>query len=366
MNYKDIDEFIKTNYLREILENLPLSFAILDTEFKYVFFNKKWMRPFSEKNEENYLGQSIFDLHDNLLINFKRYFENALKGHISKGKNFINIEGKLFCFKWEILPIKSNDCVIGILIVAQDTTEETNFIVRTQKKIKDLMQINNELEKFCYACAHDLKEPLRAISNFIYFIENELDNSNNSNNLILNYLNLIKKNILKLRKLINDLLQLASLTMQRPDFSLINLNLAVSEAKDLLAANIANTDVEIIVENLPDIRASKIKIQSLIQNLISNSIKYKSKDKLKIIIGYEDLGDKWKFHIKDNGIGIDYGNLSKIFDPFEKYLPTKDHEGAGLGLYICKKIIDEHNGEIWVESEKEKGSTFYFTIPKNI
>jgi len=168
-----------------------------------------------------------------------------------------------------------------------------------------------------------------------------------------------------MRELIDDLLNLSSIRMDRASFERVNVQKVLEEVKDDLEMRLRGVNLQ-IDKDMPTVRGSRIRIAELFSNLITNAIKYNDKALPTLHIGWlRESKNKGMctFYVKDNGIGIEGRYQERIFAIFEKLNPREDYEGTGAGLAICKRIVEEHKGEIWVESEVGKGSTFYFTIP---
>jgi len=232
-----------------------------------------------------------------------------------------------------------------------------------REKTRRLEESNKRLEEFAHVVSHDLKGPVRRIESFAQFLledyEDKLDGQG------LDYLNRIKNQALRMRNLIEDLLTLASITQKRGPREEVPLAQVVKDVLDSL--DYALQDVELKVMNsFPTVMANRTHLIQLFTNLISNGIKYNDKPKKRIEIGWQEEDGYYKFYVRDNGIGIEEQYHDKIFELFETLQPQEDHdhESTGAGLTICKRIVEEYGGRIWVESQPGKGSTFYFTIPK--
>lgn len=168
----------------------------------------------------------------------------------------------------------------------------------------------------------------------------------------------------RMRKLIADLLKFSRLDSVNAKFEQVDCNLILTTVLQMYRERIDENDVTVTSAKLPVIIANKIQVEQLFQNLIGNAVKYRRAQLPEIRIGCIEEANGWNFYVQDNGIGIDSRYAERIFVIFQKLHAQDEYEGTGIGLAICKKIIETHGGNIWVESEKGKGSTFYFTIPK--
>ncbi|UZR99037.1 sensor histidine kinase [Chondrinema litorale] len=235
---------------------------------------------------------------------------------------------------------------------------------RVHERTALLEQKNKELEQFAYITSHDLQEPLRTITNYIQIIyedfEKELDQD------ILNYLQTISQSTERMKALIRALLEFSRLGRNRMLID-VDTNKIVAEVIDDLHQLIQSTNAKVEVGNLPKLQGYETELRQTFQNLVSNAIKFQKENLApEIYINYKELEDFHQFSITDNGIGIEVKNIERIFHIFQKLHLDKKYGGYGIGLANCKKIVEIHGGTIWVESEKGKGSTFCFTIAKQL
>ena len=239
------------------------------------------------------------------------------------------------------------------------------MVLRKNKKelelsLKKLEAKNKELEQFVYIAAHDLREPLNTITSFTEILEqNKNNNINEIEKKSLKYINNASN---RMKRLIKGLLDYSKLG-NKDCSKKINCNILVQAVIDDLNSLIIKSDADIYVGELPVINAYETELSFLFQNLITNALKF-SKSDIKPYIAISSKKNKlgWEFSIKDNGIGIDLKYQHKIFSLFQKLHHEDEYEGTGIGLAHCKKIVDLHNGDLWLESELGKGSVFYFTI----
>ena len=245
-----------------------------------------------------------------------------------------------------------------------DITELKTLEESLLEKTRNLEKSNEKLEEFSHVVSHDLKEPLRTIETFSGFLledyEDKLDEEG------VDYLNTLKRTSARMRQLIGDLLDLASIHMESSSFGRLNTQRILEEIQEDLHVRLRGVNLQ-VADDLPPVRGNKVRISELFSNLIVNAIKYNDKALPTLRVGWknESRGNGLvTFFVEDNGIGIETRYQERIFGIFEKLNPREDIEGTGAGLAICKRIVEEHGGEIRVESEVGKGSTFYFTIPK--
>ncbi|MCP5106442.1 MAG: response regulator [bacterium] len=239
---------------------------------------------------------------------------------------------------------------------------------RTEEQLRqhsnDLERINEELDTFSYTAAHDLKAPLRTISNFSAFLledySDKLDDEGKE------YLNLIVDGARRMETLIDDLLSLSKISKIKNPYESINMVQLVNDAKDRLGMLIEEKNVLFRVDdNLPYAYGDAIKMEEVFFNLVANAIKYNESPQPVINLGVKNGEKGHVFFVKDNGIGILEEHFGLIFQIFHRLHGKEEYGGGtGIGLPIVKKIIEEHGGKVWVESEPGKGTTFFFSIPK--
>ncbi len=227
---------------------------------------------------------------------------------------------------------------------------------------------NKELEQFAYIASHDLQEPLNTISSFIGLIAEDYGDS--FDEVGKESLAFISDASKRMKNLIDALLQYSRLGRSR-EYKNVDCKVVLKELQDDLKKIIEETNAKITIANLPVVKGSEIELRLLFQNLISNAIKFRDAKTIpKIDISFTkrtDPKDKakgfWQFSVKDNGIGIPDEHKERIFAIFQRLHSRDQYQGTGIGLAHCKKIVESHGGEIWLESKEGKGSTFYFTIP---
>ncbi|MCE3229534.1 MAG: histidine kinase [Bacteroidetes bacterium] len=229
------------------------------------------------------------------------------------------------------------------------------------KNFKELKQKNKELDQFAYVVSHDLKAPLRGISNIVDWIEE--DHENDITSPVGDMLHLIKGRTLRLENMINGLLEYAKIGRIKKGVEDVDLNTLIAEIKDMVVP----TDVPIFIEDtLPVLKAQRIHLEQVFTNLIGNAIKYNKSNDPRIFIRSTDLGEYYQFSVEDNGPGIEERYFEKIFEIFQTLQERDAFESTGVGLAIVKKIIEDNKGTIRVESVIGKGSTFIFTWPKKL
>jgi light-regulated signal transduction histidine kinase (bacteriophytochrome) len=225
-----------------------------------------------------------------------------------------------------------------------------------------LSRSNADLEQFAYVASHDLKEPLRAISGSVQILEQRYHDQLDSDGK-----EVIKHTVegaTRMQRLIDDLLTYSRLTTREGPLEPTDSTSIFEEAKANLESAVGESRAIVSADALPTVRADRTQLLQVFQNLIGNGIKYRSQRTPKIHVSAEDRDGEWVFSIRDNGIGIAPQYAERIFRIFQRLHTRSEYSGTGIGLAVCKKIIERHGGRIWVESEPEEGSTFFFTLPK--
>lgn len=227
---------------------------------------------------------------------------------------------------------------------------------------KELLMVNKELQQFTSMASHDMKEPLRTISSFSDLLEEQISKDKEAQEFLF----YIKDAAERMTCLLNDLISFARVGKNPEAMTDIDLNDIILIVKKNLHTHIEQKKAVIYCKNLPMIEGHITPFIQLFQNIISNSIKYQRRQQQAIVhIDYQAATENYIISVTDNGIGIAPKDRKRIFEPFTRLHSSKDYKGSGIGLATCMKIIQRYKGEIWVESEVGKGSTFYISLPKS-
>ncbi|MBS1653554.1 MAG: PAS domain S-box protein [Bacteroidetes bacterium] len=247
----------------------------------------------------------------------------------------------------------------GIMININDRKKTEEDL---QKLNERLTVSNQELEQFAYVASHDLQEPLRMVSSFLQLLQKkyagQLDEKADQ------YINFAVEGSERMKKLINDLLNFSRISTDYDNKEMVDCNAVLKGVLKILDPVLKSNDARITYSGLPLITGNAVQLAQLFQNLLSNALKYRSEQKPEIEISCKENPSEWAFSVSDNGIGVDPKYNEKIFIIFQRLHNRNEYSGTGIGLAICKKIVEQHGGKIWIESEPGKGSTFYFTISK--
>ena len=256
--------------------------------------------------------------------------------------------------------LNSKGEVAANLAINLDITEKKRTEDELRRRSEELLRSNANLQQFAYVASHDLQEPLRAVSGYLELLRERnrgiLDEESNR------FIDSSVSAALRMSEMINGLLAYSRVnTVVRP-FLLADSGAALGKALENLKASIDESHAEISADELPTLVADEMQMVTLFQNLVSNAIKYRGSAVPRIQISAKSSANEWVFSVKDNGIGIDPMDHERIFAMFQRVRPKDKTPGTGMGLSICKAIVQRHRGRIWVESESGQGATFHFTI----
>lgn len=355
--------------LSHIIESAPDAVIVIDSENTIQLWNPKAEEIFGWKEEE-VKGRQLSDLIIPAAFREKHY--NGMKRYLAtKESNIINKTIELTA-----LHKNGNEFYVSLTVshalqegkdifisFMRDITQQKKIGLELENQRKQLEKSNQELEQFAWLTSHDLKEPLRKILTFSdALIKKHNDNDSETS---LNYLKKIHRSANRMNELIEAVLLYSNVATDRDLFSDVDLNEVVRDVLDDLELVITSKNATIKIDPLPVVHAIPIQMRQLFQNLISNAIKYsKPEEAPHVHINSTDIGEHFKITVKDNGIGFQNVYAEKIFQVFQRLLTNKIYEGTGIGLALCKKIIEAHNGTIHAESEEGVGSHFIVHLPK--
>jgi signal transduction histidine kinase len=233
---------------------------------------------------------------------------------------------------------------------------------RVRARTASLERSNNDLQQFAYVASHDLKEPLRMITSYTTLLEESSREKLTPDER--KFLNFAAEGARRMHALVNDLLAYTQAGAQDPARAPAKLNDVLEQARYNLLATIRETAAEIVADPLPELEVDPLKMSLVFQNLLSNAIKFRRPgEKPRIHVRAERERSEWRIAVRDEGVGFDQQYADKIFEAFKRLHSPSKYPGTGIGLAICKRIIEGHDGRIWAESKPDCGATFYFTLP---
>jgi PAS domain S-box-containing protein len=353
-------------YAENIVETVREPLVVLDIDLKILSANRSFYKTFKVIPDET-IGNFIYDLGDRQwdIPRLRTLFEDILP----KNTRFDNFEVE---HDFPIIGRKImllNACRIYrkdigmqmILLAIEDITERRQREEKLKKLSEELARSNADLRDFAYVASHDLKKPLQSIEGFAKLLarryKGKLDAKADD------FIEYIGSGVKRMQMLIKDLLEYSQVGAKEKKFKPTDCSGVVAKALGNLQAAIEERNAVVTYDELPTVMIDTPQMISLFQNLIDNAIKFRGEEAPRIHISAEQKRDEWVFSIRDNGIGIDPKDSERIFGMFQRLHGSTDYPGTGIGLAICKRIIEWHGGRIWVESKIGKGSIFYFTMP---
>ncbi|MBI1280507.1 MAG: PAS domain S-box protein [Anaerolineaceae bacterium] len=286
-----------------------------------------------------------------------------------RGDLSASIQFRMIAKNGRIVPVEAhysiltdeNGQIIGTCGLIMDISQRKADEMALQQSTLDLTRSNEQLEQFAYVASHDLQEPLRMITSYLQLLERRYKSQLDQD--ATDFIAYAVDGATRMKALINDLLAYSRVKTGEQNFAQFDSTKALEQAITNLQMQIKETAAEITYGSLPGIVGNEAQFVQLFQNLLSNSIKFHGENPPKVKVSAELNGNVWKFSIQDNGIGIEPQYVDRIFIIFQR-LHTKDrYPGTGIGLAICKKVVEHHGGRIWAESTPGTGTTFWFTVP---
>jgi PAS domain S-box-containing protein len=366
---------------RGLLEAAPDAMVVVNQRGEIVLVNVQAEKQFGYRRDE-LVGQKVKNIipqgfAERLVADASRSVADALAQQIGMG---IELSGRRkdggeFPIEIMLSPLESAD---GILVTAairnisaRKKSEEDNAELerRVEERTKQLgvanqvlEQSNVELKQFAYVASHDLQSPLRSISGFVQLLQLEYEGKLDKQ--AQDWIRRTVQSIEQMQTLIRDLLSYSRVDARSRPFTQIPFLDIVNDALTLLDSSIHDSGAQVTWGPLPEIMGDRSQLVQLVQNLIGNGLTYRGDQPPRIHVSVERRGTEWIFSVRDNGIGIDPKYREQIFEIFKRLHDQKEYPGTGIGLAVCRRVVNRHGGKIWVESELGHGSTFRFTIPE--
>jgi PAS domain S-box-containing protein len=250
---------------------------------------------------------------------------------------------------------------IRMVGVAQDITKRKLAEAALLQRTEELARSNTELVQFAYVASHDLQEPLRMVSSYVQLLARRYAGKLDADADV--FIGFAVDGAKRMQHMINDLLAFSRVTTKGHGFEPVEADAALKLALVNLKMAIEESQASVTFDPLPVVNADSAQLTQLFQNLIGNAIKFRRKEPPKVHVSVEKRAREWEFSVRDNGIGIEPQHLERIFVIFQRLNTAAEFPGTGIGLAICKKIVERHGGNLWVSSQPGAGSTFHFTIP---
>ena len=251
---------------------------------------------------------------------------------------------------------------VGVFAAARDVTELNHAQEVLRRTVENLERSNRDLEQFAYVASHDLQEPLRMVSSYTQLLAERYGDQLDQD--AKDFIGFAVDGSIRMQTLINDLLQYARVGTRGQELAPTDTREALDRALMTMQPRIQETGAVVSVGDLPTVIADEVQITQLFQNLLGNAIKFaKAEEAPNIAVSASREDDEWIFSVADNGVGIDAKYQDRVFEIFQRLHSRSEYSGTGIGLAICKRIVERHGGRLWVESEVGSGATFKFSLP---
>jgi PAS domain S-box-containing protein len=362
---KRAEDMLRASEARyESLVELSPEAIIVNVRGRFVFVNPAAARLFGARLPEEVLGKTVTDLihpDDRQLIAERT--TRALSGSVTPPQSI-----KVLRLSGGSVEVEATGARIefdgepAVQVVMRDITERKQAEKQISKALLALQRSNQDLEQFAYVASHDLQEPLRMVASYTELLaqryQGQLDDKAQT------YIHYAVDGATRMQRLINDLLTYSRVSTQGRPLEPTDSHAVLGEALRNLTVAIEENRAIVSNDDLPTVRVDASQLQQVFQNLIANAIKFRGQASPHAHVSARQEAGEWLFSVADNGIGIDAQHAPKLFVIFQRLHGRQEYPGTGIGLAVCKRIVERHGGKIWFESKPGEGSTFFFTLPK--
>ncbi len=350
---------------RDLVENINDVFYATD-ENGTITYISPIVSHIMDYHPEDIIGRPFMEfIHEDDLERIMEAFTDIVAGNLHPSEyRVMKKDGGYQWVRTSSRPIKDeNGKLLGLRGVLSDIQEKKEREERLEKALTDLEKSNKELEQFAYVASHDLQEPLRMVSSYLQLLNRRY--GENLDDTAKEFIDFAVDGSTRMSGLIQDLLKFSRVGTKGKPFEPTEMKEVVDTALKNLEIAIQDHEATVSVDEMPVASVDAGQMVQLFQNLIGNAMKFNRPGmapEVKVGLGGSDT--EWEFTIADNGIGIPEDQLERVFVIFQRLHPREEYDGTGIGLAVCKRIVERHGGRIWVESAEGEGSTFHFTIPK--
>lgn len=361
-------ELLKTSEekFRSVAQTASDAIISVDSGGRIIFWNSGAERIFGYRPDEVTDGSIALIIPERSIDGHLKGMKRVLSTGVSEiiGKSIettgLKRDGSEFPVELSLARWETGEGVFFTAII-REITERKRMEEERERLLKELERSNADLEQFAYVASHDLQEPLRMVKSYMQLIrdryKDKLDRDAGE------FMDFAVNGAAHMQTLIHDLLAYSRVGSRSEPFALTDLNVPLRRALTYLRTLIADSGAEIKSGDLPAVNADETQMVQLFQNLIGNAIKFRGSGPPRVLISSELKENEWTVRVSDNGIGIDPRHYDRIFDVFKRLHSADKYPGTGIGLAVCRKIVERHGGRIWVESELGKGTAFYFALP---
>lgn len=359
LSVQDVDP----RWYRDLVESAPDGMILIDTDGRIVLVNAQAERLFGYRRD-SLIGQPIEllipeRLRDRHQLHRGTFMHDPRQRPMGSGLDLWarRKDGSEFPVEISLGPLQTEEGTV-VTAAVRDITERKAFERQLADYAESLKRSNRELEQFAYIASHDLRAPLRSLTGFSQLLQRR--HADKLDGEAAEFLGYITQSAKQMQSLIDDLLAFSRVSRAEQVLKPVDCEQVLLKVERQLKALIDSRGAQITHETLPAVLGIEHEIMQLFQNLISNGLKFQPDPDPRVHVGVRAEGPGWHFTVTDYGIGIPQEYQDKIFLIFQRLHTTEEYEGTGVGLAICKKIIEHHGGRIWVDSEPGKGSTFHF------
>lgn len=351
-----------------ILDAVREPLIVLDQDLRVVKAGRSFYDFFKVEPAET-VGQLIYDLGNKQwdIPKLRELLETILPQKETFDNYEVEHEFATIGKRTMLLNARQIQRVLGkervILLAIEDITDRKRAEDKMRGVLTELERSNRDLQQFASVASHDLQEPLRMVASYTQLLgeryASQLDEKARK------YIAYAVEGAIRMQRLVNDLLTYSRIGTRDKPIETADAHSILGEAIRSLAVAIEESKAIVTNEELPLVRADALQLVQVFQNLLTNAIKFRSGNFPRIHVSARDGGCEWVFSVRDNGIGIERQYADRIFVIFQRLHTRQEYPGTGIGLAVCKRIVERHGGRIWFESEPGKGSTFFFTVPKD-
>jgi len=350
------------DYLNSLITHANAPIIVWDPQFRITRFNHAF-EVLTGRNEQNVAGRTLDILFPPASMDMIRRTASGERWEAVEIP-ILNLDGTVRTVLWNSATLFKPDGKTPAATIAQgtDITERKRVQQHLAETMENLRVSNRDLEQFAYIASHDLQEPLRMVANYLQLIERRYKDRLDQDGL--DFIGYAVDGAVRMQQLIDSLLEYSRLQTRKKPFETVALDLVLSRVLRDLEGRIFESGAKVTSGPLPEVCGDPVQLGLIFQNFISNALKFRTENPPEVHIAAVEFAEHWKITVRDNGIGIDPEHHQRIFKIFQRLHSRAEYPGTGIGLAICRRIIERHGGETGVESEAGKGSTFWFTLPK--